>query len=102
MGRETDLAVLQNQMEQLMKQMGEVHTMVGKQLVQDEILHQHTKQLTALFKKYDEVYDKDGLLMKVYSKQQSCPAGRLQVQVYGLWATVLSLALGVIFKYIRG
>ena len=77
--------------------------------VQDSEIRHMQNQIVALWGKIDLTHDPDGVLTKILEsqaamleKQSQCEVHSLSTQIKWLWATIITMAFGVIANGIAG
>lgn len=77
--------------------------------VQDSEIRHMQNQIVSLWSKIDLAYDPDGVFTRILEsqaamleKQSQCEVHSLSTQIKWLWATIVTMALGVIANGING
>ena len=101
------LEVINQKLEDQSKKLDKIDETLVALAVQNAELKHLQMQVKAQWKILDSLTKPDGLLARIEKTnsdiqvfQKNCGYKDLQVQVKCIWATIVSMALGILFKYL--
>jgi hypothetical protein len=105
----SDLENIIKKLDEQARKLDKIETAIVQMAVQDNEIKNMQIQITALWKKSDEIYKTDGPLNtllitqgQILERQTSCKVHSVSTQVKMMWAAILGLAATIISKNLGG